>query len=128
MRLRELNLKTYRESLDSQSAARRENPAKVIKLTLSGITRRHVLPVGDSDDFDLYDDGTGRIYCVSINRAMDYCGVQAYDAQDQEPSAELSIFHQGQEWYAETLGPRGLDLSDRTIARRLITLLSEVTA
>lgn len=113
-----IDAKIRRESSESQSRAGRYNPARVALLP----GRRHVLPIGDDDQFELYQDGE-RVYCVSINRRMDYCGVQGYDADDQEPREELAVFCQGSEQVAEALGPKGLDLTDTTIARRLVALL-----
>jgi hypothetical protein len=126
-RLTQLYPKLLRESLESQRRAGRHNPAAVIRQTIDGAKRRHVLPIGDDDDCALFVRA-GRVFCVSWNARLDYCGVQAYDADDQEPREELSIFAQGLEQVAELLGPRGLELSVRTIARRLIDRLEEVTA
>lgn len=125
--MQEISPKLYRESLDSQSAAHRHNPAYVIKPTINGVKRRHVLPAGDSDDVYLFEDH-GRVYCITINTRHDYCGVQAYDADDQECREELSIFCQSEEHYREILGKTGLELSYRTIARRLIAHLDECCA
>ena len=127
MRLQELACEVRRESWDSQSRAGRHNPAKV---ALMGGGRRHVLPVGDSDDWTIYrevGDQSSRIYVVSINRGLGYCGAQGYDREDQEPRDELSVFLQSDEQVRESVGDLG-DLSDRTIARRLIELLSQVVA
>ena len=124
-RLIELDCKTFRESRESQSVAGRYNPARVVKFN----GRRHVLTVGDSDDWALYQikGESERVYCVAINRSLGYCGVQGYDHDDQEPRDELSVFFQSPEQSAEDVGDID-NLTDRTIARRLIGLLCEVCA
>ena len=128
MRLRELDVPLKGESWESQNAARRHNPASVIRFTLKGKKRRHVLPCGDSDSVYLYSmDET--VYCVSINTALDYCGVQAYEAEDQEPPMEGSLFLQSSEQIDEVVGRDALNrLTPRTIANRLINHLEEARA
>jgi hypothetical protein len=124
MRLQELACEVKRESFASQSAAGRCNPATV---AIMGGGRRHVLPVGDTDDWTIYrlvGDQSGMIYVVSINRSLGYCGVQGYDRDDREPREELSVFLQADYEVAE-IGDLD-ELGDRTIARRLIGLLCEV--
>ena len=125
MRLQELACEVRRESFASQSAAGRYNPATVAIL---GGGRRHVLPVGDSDDWAIYreiGDQSSRIYVVSINRRHGYCGVQAYDRDDREPREDLSVFFQGYEQALEDIGDID-ELGDRTIARRLIGMIDAV--
>ena len=88
-----------------------------------------MLPVGDSDDWDAYyRTENDTVYVVSINRALGYCDVQGYLADDQEPREEFSVFCQTDDAVAEVLGRKGLELTDRTVARRLIDLLEEVSA
>jgi hypothetical protein len=123
MRLEIIECRGLRESWESQSRAGRYNPATVVKFD----GRRHVLPVGTGDDWQLYRIAgeAERVYCVSVNRSYGYCGVQAYDAADQEPCEELGVFFQGEA--SEEIGDID-NLTDRTIARRLISHLCEVTA
>ena len=125
MRLQELACEVAREGYNSQSAAGRVNPATV---AIMGGGRRHVLPVGDTDDWSLWrivGDQSSRIFCVSINRRYGYVGVQGYDREDREAREELSLFFQSPEQSAEDIGD--IDkLSDRTIARRLIHHLEQV--
>ena len=125
MKLASLDCRILRESAESQNRAGRYNPARVVKFD----GRRHVLPVGDNDSVELYRvvGDSDRVYCVSINRSLGYCGVQGYDPTDQEPDDTLSVFLPSEEHILESVGD--LDkLTDRTIARRLIDLLSEVVA
>lgn len=121
--MRRIDWPSFRESAESQSKAGRYNPARVVKYR----GRRHVLPAGDGDDWFLLKEGE-RVYCVSINRRLGYCGVQGYDKEDEECDERLSVFLQADYEIEETLGKRGLDLTDQTIARRLIDLLCELTA
>jgi len=117
--MRELDTKVYRESLDSQCAARRENPASVIKPTIQGKKRRHVLPCGSNDSIWLFYEGD-RVYCLCENTGLDYIGLQGYGPDDVEPPQELSVFLQYDYEIADVLGKRGLDLSTRTKLKRLL--------
>ena len=63
---------------------------------------------------------------VSINRSLGYCGVQGYDPGDREPDAILSVFLQNWEKVLAVVGDID-QLSDRTIARRLVMFLNEVS-
>jgi len=124
MRLQELACEVKRESFASQSTAGRYNPATV---AIMGGGRRHVLPVGDTDDWTLYrlvGDQSGMIYVVSVNRRHGYCCVQGYDRDDREPREELGVFLRA-DYEVAQIGDLD-ELSDRTIARRLIGLLCEV--
>jgi len=120
MRLQAIDCLVQRECFSSQSAAGRHNPARVAKFN----GRRHVLPIGDSDDWQLYRvPGDDTVYCVSINRRYGYCGVQGYRPTDQEPDDCLTVFFQEPD--KELIGDID-ELTDRTIARRLIGVLCEM--
>lgn len=123
--MKELSLKVYRESPESQRNAGRYNPASVIKPIIKGVKRRHVLPCGDSDRVSFWLEGE-TVYCLSISHRLGYCGLTAYAPEDQERNESTEVFCQSEEQYTELLGPRGLDLSERTIANRLANYLAEV--
>jgi hypothetical protein len=125
MKLTELPGQRLRESRESQMKAGRYNPAWTYHFFFREINRRIVLPVGDSDDWFILTDGWD-VYCVSWNRSLDYCGVTLYLAEGRRDMQEGgSLFFQSEEQYQEVLGKRGLDLTNRTICRRLIETLNE---
>lgn len=120
--LREIYLKAYRESFESQSKAGRYNPATVVKWEHKGHKRRHVLGVGESDDYSIFVDTTDdTLYVVCTNNRYGYAGIQGYRPDDQEPDEALSVFLQNDYAIAESLGRKGVDLSHRTILNRLIS-------
>ncbi len=126
--------KVCRESWESQRKAGRYNPASVLILKASKRSPRVrcVLSCGDSDDVSFYTD-RGVIVVVSMNRGLDYCGLQVFSRDEKiagYPVGESmgeGLFLQGQEQIEESLGRKGLDLSDRTIARRLYGLWLELS-
>jgi len=72
------------------------------------------ISAGSSDSVDVFREG-GVTYVLSINRSIGYVGVQAFkEGQDYG-----DVFLQNDWEIREALGPRGLDLQDVTIARKL---------
>lgn len=96
--------------------------------------RQLMTGVGRANDYDLFQEGD-RIYLLSVNRTMDYVGLTMFDLayasnnwEDESKkriTADREIFFQEQEQYGEILGPRGLELTDRTILRRLLPYLGQ---
>ena len=131
--LKELDGKFCRESVENQRRAGRYNPASVFKFTHPElkITCRAVLGKGDDDAcWMYYCKETKLVYSVTLNRQMDYCGVEAFEFTPDETRIEAreqdQLFFQSEEGYCAVLGKRGLDLTVRTIAHRLIDHLHEV--
>ena len=119
------NWETFRESWESQRDAGRHNPARVLifKERKRGrqcyCRHRLILSAGDGDTVDVYQEGREIIVC-SIRRGLNYAGLQAYNLDTtEERDVLVSIDYD----IAEVFGPRGLDLENRTVARRLWNLL-----
>jgi hypothetical protein len=105
------NYRLEDETFEEQFAARRHNPAQVLVVG----DRRFSLGAGTSDDIHAFEHEQ-YIYVVSMNTGLDYVGLQIFAPDDSDAG---EIFLQGEWEYREILGPRGLDLSPRTIANRL---------
>jgi hypothetical protein len=116
-----------RENYESQRAAKRENPAFVFLFVHKGVNHRVVLPIGSDDNHRMLVEDD-RVYCVSWNCSLDYCGVTVWDV---EPHSERTLdesgsaFWQSSEQIEEVLGKRGLDLATNTIIRRLCNHVDE---
>ena len=121
--------KICRESAESQRAAGRYNPASVLlwESTYKRVKSRHrlILDAGESDYITVYrDKREGLVFILSVNYRYDYCGLQVYSEPAGGPVG--GVFCQGSEQIADCVGPRGLDLSDRTIAKRLAVYAAEL--
>lgn len=93
---------------------------------------------GSSDDVSVFREGR-RVYVLVVNRGMPYVGLDEYDLT-QEPSTKkgsggrfgdgdyeslepsASMFAQESQ-VEEVLGPRGTDLTDATMIRKLVEYL-----
>lgn len=125
-KLLQLDGKCVKENWESQRAAQRYNPATEFVFQYWNKEYRITLSCGDSDHIDLYRCGTD-VYCVTMNQRLDYVGITRWTWDHGQFQESGDIFCQGQEHYEEYLGKNGLDdLSNRTIARRLIRILDEV--
>jgi hypothetical protein len=100
------------ETDEEQRAAGRYNPGLVLKIN----GRRLPISAGYKDDIHIFDEH-GIIFVLSINRGLDYVGVEAFEIDHDTPFGEvfLDCDHQ----IADVLGPRGLDLEPITMAKRL---------
>lgn len=122
----EVHGKTKLESWESQRDAQRYHPAHDFVFQYWNKEYRVTLPCGEGDWFRMYRIGTD-LFCVSMNRRLDYVGITRWTWDHGQFEESGNIFCQGQEQYEEYLGKNGLDdLSNRTIARRLIRILDEV--
>jgi len=124
-------MRTYRkridiceESLESQAKARRYNPAMVATFRYRHKNHEITLDAGTSDRIRFFHEDQFFIV-LSANWRLDYVGIQVYDMDNQWETAKA--FFQGEEQYKELLGPKGLDLSDVTIASRLFSYCMEVS-
>jgi hypothetical protein len=103
------------ETYEEQLAARRYHPATVLlwgdlRLTLS---------CGTSDYVQCFIDET-TIYVVSINNGLGYAALQTFYAKGEHAGEENgSVFCSDSQDIHEMLGPRGIDYSMHTIAKRL---------
>ena len=75
MNLTPIDFHMKRESLESQFAAKRYNPAWEAYLWIDEKELIVTLPVG-SDDVDIFLDSKNYIYIVSMNTRMWYVGMQ----------------------------------------------------
>jgi len=79
-----------------------------------------VLGAGSSDSISVFLRGD-LLYVVNVNHGLQYAGLQVFDlvnyGMDGCPIGE--VFLQTDYEIAGVLGPRGTDLSPRTIAKRL---------
>lgn len=72
------------------------------------------ISAGSSDDVGVFREGD-ETFVLSVNRRIGYVGLQAFKGgQDYG-----DVFLQNDWEIREALGPRGLDLQDVTIARKL---------
>lgn len=101
-------------------------PSHAAVIRVGGKTYRLLLAAG-SDDSALFRNGD-EIYAVSTNTRLPYVGLEVFDLARSTPT-EIEgtqyltptgdVFLRGDQ-VTEILGPRGVNLIDRTIARRLI--------
>ena len=82
---------------------------------------RCVLGAGSSDSIKVFLRGD-LLFVVNVNHGLQYAGLQVFDLVDNYgmdgcPIGE--VFLQADYEIAGVLGPRGTDLSPRTIAKRL---------
>ena len=100
------------ETWDEQRNAGRHNPAVVLA------TRRHrfTLGAGDSDRIDVYREGA-YLFVVTVNTGLGYAGIEVFGLNTGEKEGE--VFFQVDYEIDELLGPRGIDLHLRNIAKRL---------
>ena len=113
--MKTLNFRTRIESWEAQANARRYNPA--IEAVWRAFRKDYcvTLGCGSSDAIYAYREGNDAIF-LTFNVPLDYCGVIVYD---MATGYTEEMFWQGQEQMEEVLGPRALDLTPSTIARRL---------
>jgi hypothetical protein len=114
--MRELSPRICRESWESQRDSGRYNPASVALWRSKYGKHRWVLPCGTSDDISFFREGD-LVYLVCINSRLDYVGVSVFSCKDNDELGE--VFCQSEEHWRDALGPRGLDLHPRNIAKRL---------
>ena len=81
------------------------------------------VPWGQNDEVSLYRfTGRDRIYLLTINRGLEYVGIRAYDpdAENYENDAAWHVFLQVDWTIEELLGPRGINLPEQQIVRRIV--------
>ena len=120
------NWRIRREPEAWQRHAGRYNPGS--QLIVRTKTARLIVPLGagSSDDVEVFSEG-GLLYIVTCNASLDYVGLETVPADPAEPEGAAftdNVFFQGDEQIREVLGPRGLDLTPRTMARRLAQYLA----
>lgn len=110
------------ESFESQCKARRYNPATVLRMKHKGVKRRFVLGCGSNDNVTVLREGD-LLFVVSVNHGLEYAGLEVFDlgeVPDEDQHGPMGIaFLQADYEIAEILGPRGVDLTPITIAKRL---------
>lgn len=128
--MRTIEAKICLESWDRADAAGRVNQGSVALLNYK--RRPFVVPLsaGDSDSVYLFRERS-TLVVLSINERFGYCGAQLFDLDAFTPDAITpkrfapaevgDVFLQDN--VEDTLGPRGLDLTPATIARRLAVLV-----
>ncbi len=104
------------ESVESQQQAGRYNPAQVCHFRIGAKHVSHTIGAGRSDDISVFTHG-GLGVILTYNRRLDYVGLEVVDSAG---TLVGDVFLQGQEHYKITLGPKGLDLRETTIATRLM--------
>lgn len=105
-----------------QRQAGRYNPGRQLIIKEKGYRRIVPIGAGSSDDVEVFRDGD-LYYVVSMNAAYDYAGLETFPADPLAHQAGGEIFLQADHEIREILGPRGLQLTPRTIARRLAEYL-----
>jgi hypothetical protein len=75
---------------------------------------------GTSDDLTVYDYDGDKWVVLIVNRPLEYAGIEVYDDEGEQID---SVFLQN-DWEIEgMLGKRGLDLSERTMVKRMLERL-----
>lgn len=130
--MRSFDYRIATESWARADAAKRCNRGSLLVTYHQG--KRCVAPLGcgDSDDVYAYKEGN-EIYVISINRPLDYLGMEVFSLENMEKSKfdpsqktfEMNAVEQGNLFFQDTshlheiLGPQTLDLHPRNIAKRL---------
>jgi hypothetical protein len=112
--MRRVGYSVEKETYEEQSDAGRHNPGLV--LLFRDKTGRHRVPIsaGYRDEIDVYRQGD-ETYVLTKNRGLDYVGLEIFRGDESAGDIFLQVDYE----ITDTLGPRGLDLSDPTIIRRL---------
>jgi hypothetical protein len=115
------NYKLYCESIESQIAGKRENPAKVMRFKDNKYGNiRIILGIGNDDEFHAFREDEF-LYVLAVNHHMGYLGVDAYDLSDGADDAG-SAFLQSSEEIDEIIGKNWEDLTPMTLVKRLVGL------
>lgn len=111
--MRSVNHRLRKEAYEKQHAAGRYNPGLEIKAS-----NFPWIPIdaGNGDTISAFREGD-LLVVLSCNYGLGYVGVQAFDRAGEELH---SAFLQNSQDVEAYLGKRGLDLSERTIAKRLM--------
>jgi len=106
--------RTELESWESQRTAGRYNPATVLKV--DGHAAEYTLGAGRSDSLTVFVQGN-EILVLSVNHGLGYVGLEIFDSADGSQIGER--FYQDEDELKQSVGPKGLDYSERTLATRL---------
>jgi len=126
--MKQIYPKLGHECSQRQSDSGRFNPSMIAKVKHSGKTYVLVLNCGSADNTSFFQE-RDCVYVVSINTGLGYCGADCYvfgdtrnpytESETYEADLQPGPFLDNDTEIAETLGPRGLDLTPRTILKRL---------
>ena len=105
---------TFDEPYEEQVGANRYNPAQKIKFRDKAGKHEHTLSAGSEDTIYVFRSGTVT-YVLAYNYRLQYAGLEAFEGD----RAIGDIFVQSDWDMVEILGPKGLDLTPITIAKRL---------
>jgi hypothetical protein len=113
-----LKYNIYGESLEQQRQAGRYNPASVILYK----RKEYTIGSGTTDHIHVFREDEFLIV-LSINYHMGYAGIEAFDTTSDK-SAEL--FYQDSQDLNEYVGKNWDELSEITLAKRMMNILYEL--
>lgn len=112
--MRRVGFKIEKETYEEQRAAGRYNPGLVVLFRDKRGNHRVHIGAGYSDDVEVYREGD-ETFILSKNRRLDYVGLEIFRGSQQVGEMFLQLSQDIQ----EILGPRGLDLADHNIIKRM---------
>lgn len=132
--MRPMDFDLYSESAVRQKAGKRVNPGFVIRFSMKGRKFVAEISAGSNDLVSVYREDT-QVIVLSLNASLGYAGIQILKTEGAQQSVfakdcleaidtDEGVFFQSEETVREVLGPKGLDLSEATIVRRLFDCAS----
>jgi len=114
MKLRRIPIKLEKETWEEQQEAGRYNPGLVVLFRDRRGKHRVPISAGYSDDVEGFRSGD-ETYILSMNQGLNYVGLEVFRGSESMGD----IFVDRDYDIDEILGPRGLNLTDHTIVKRL---------
>lgn len=112
--MRRVGFQAKKETYEEQRAAGRYNPGLVVLFRDRTGNHRVHIGAGYSDNIEVYREGD-ETFILSKNYRLGYVGLEIFQGSRQVGE----MFLQNSQDIDEILGPKGLDLADHNIVKRM---------